>query len=276
MAVVVALATTITRKSKMHMDERKCAYCGSSGPLTREHLWPTSLHARLVDANEQTSNCFWLRRIDKEIEAEPTLRDVCAKCNNGFLSALDGYVCGLFDRYFIQQIDRYSTVEFEFDYHLLKRWLLKVCFNSARIHASRDCFVFDPLLPYIRGDSLEVGRSVQLYAQLTHPSVRKDENGQEFLFHPEDHRVGHVWFDVPGVGRKLLRAVHLRAFSFYLAFYKPGGNSETAQTFSTTFLGLMPKAVLLRPSQPKIALICDGQDAWTSFEAASANSLVFS
>lgn len=258
------------------MDERKCAYCGSSGPLTREHLWPAALHSRLADANDETSNCFWLRRIDKEIEAEPTLRDVCAKCNNGFLSTLDEYICGVFDRHFVRLIERHSTVEFDFDYHLLKRWLLKICFNSARAHTSQDRFVFVPLLPYIRGDSLSVGRSAQLYVQLTYPSLRKDENGQEFLFRPTDHRVGHAWFDVPGVGRKLLRAVHLRAFSFYLAFYKPSGDSAAVQAFSAAFLKLKPEAVLLRPSRPTVTLVCDGEDAWASFEAARVNSLVFS
>jgi hypothetical protein len=107
------------------MDERTCAYCGSSGPLTREHLWPAALHSRLVDANDQKSNRFWLRLIDKDIEGQPTLRDVCAECNNGFLSVLDGHVCDLFDRHFARTVDRYDTVEFVFDYHLLKRWLLR-------------------------------------------------------------------------------------------------------------------------------------------------------
>jgi hypothetical protein len=71
------------------MANRRCAYCGSDGPLTPEHLWPTSLHRRLIDASDDKENQFWLRRLGREIEAEPKLRDVCAKCNNICLSRLD-------------------------------------------------------------------------------------------------------------------------------------------------------------------------------------------
>jgi hypothetical protein len=58
---------------------------------------------------------------------------------------------------------------FDYDYHRLKRWLLKMSFNSARIHAAKDEFVFPPLLPYILGKSESLGRSVQLYVQLSYP-----------------------------------------------------------------------------------------------------------
>jgi hypothetical protein len=54
-----------------------------------------------------------------------------------FLSQLDGYICALFDRYFIYLCQRHATVRFEYDYHRLKRWLLKMSFNSARVHESR-------------------------------------------------------------------------------------------------------------------------------------------
>jgi hypothetical protein len=102
---------------------RLCAYCGSEGTLTREHLWPASLHRRLVEANSQSGNLFWLRRINKEIEGEPTLKDVCVACNNGVLSHLDAYICQLFDRYFARIVQRHERVQFRYDYHLLKRSL---------------------------------------------------------------------------------------------------------------------------------------------------------
>ena len=75
------------------MSNRQCAYCGSSGPLTREYLWPASLHQRLMEANNDPKGLFWLRRANAEIEGEPKLRDVCQACNNGVLSQLDAYIC---------------------------------------------------------------------------------------------------------------------------------------------------------------------------------------
>jgi hypothetical protein len=130
-----------------------CAYCGSNAPLTREHLWPAALHQRLANAREDKSSVFWLAKINKVIPNEPTVRDVCANCNNGILSALDGYICELFDRSFVTILKRYERLEFEYDYHRLKRCLLKICYNSARIH----------------------GRSVQLFCQLAYPAEVPDE-----------------------------------------------------------------------------------------------------
>jgi hypothetical protein len=37
---------------------------------------------------------------------------------------------------------------------------------------------------------------------------------------PDIHRVGHAWFVAQGIGKMMLRAVHLRSFSFYLAFWQ--------------------------------------------------------
>src|SRR5277367_1688101 len=117
---------------------RTCAYCGSDRSLTREHLWPDGLHRRLAEMAVEDNVGFWVAKIGKEIQSEPTVRDVCAACNNGDLSKLVTYICKLFDTHFIHLLERYEKVMFEFDYHLLKRWLLKICFNSARINASID------------------------------------------------------------------------------------------------------------------------------------------
>src|SRR5262249_12994416 len=130
-----------------------CAYCGAEGPLTREHLWPESLRRRLKKANNPKQSIVWLAKIDKEFAADPTIRDVCSTCNNIRLSSLDSYICELFDRYFVHIPERYERVTFDYDYHRLKRWLLKICFNSARINSSKDAFVFPPLLPYMLGHS---------------------------------------------------------------------------------------------------------------------------
>ena len=170
-----------------------CAYCGSNEPLTREHLWPTALHRRVIEARQEKKSLFWLAKIGKEIGSEPTVRDVCALCNNVRLSPLDDYICEAFDRYFVHKYERHAKVEFEYNYHLLKRWLLKTCFNSARIHAAKDEMVFGPLLPYILGTSEAVGRSVQLYAQLAYPASIPEEflepsDPRPSIFYPDMNR----------------------------------------------------------------------------------------
>jgi hypothetical protein len=262
------------------MSERQCAYCGSSGPLTREHLWPASLHRRLTEANDDPKGLFWLRRANAEIEGEPKLRDVCQACNNGALSQLDAYICELFDLYFIHIYRRHAIVRFEYDYHRLKRWLLKMSFNSARVHGSMDLFVYPNLLTYIRGESLSAGRSVQLYVQLSYPGKIPREHlrdpafvGAPIVWEPQDNRVGLVAFSAEGVGRKILRAVHLRSFSFFLAFFDPKGKSAVVSDFSKTFLGRASATVLLSASRDYADLVCDGMDAWQSFYGSRENSL---
>jgi hypothetical protein len=202
--------------------KRLCAFCGSEGSLTREHLWPASLHRRPVAANQNTGNLFWLRRIDREVQGEPTLRDVCDLCNNGVLSDLDAYVCRLFDRYFVRILQRYERVNFEYDYHLLKRWLLKMSYNSARIHNSIDLFAYPGKLPPDRLGGADL---------VDAPST----------WEPQDNRCGHMYFNVAGVGQKVLRAVHLRSYSFFLAFFEPGGKSATLKHFTETFLSIVPR-----------------------------------
>jgi hypothetical protein len=261
--------------------KRLCAYCGSEHLLTREHLWPAALHRRLVVANQNTGSLFWLRRIDREVQGEPTLRDVCKPCNNGVLSTLDEYACSLFDRYCARILQRHEKVIFEYDYHLLKRWLLKMTYNSARMHNSMELFAYPALLPYIKHDSLSAGKSVQLFVQLAYPGTvpcdrfaDADLADAPTLWEPEDNRCGHFDFNVPGVGRKVLRAVHLRSYSFFLAFFEPGEKSATLKHFAETFLRMMSASALLLPSHPRIELVCDGMDAWKSIDAARENKFV--
>jgi hypothetical protein len=119
--------------------------------MTREHLWPAKLHERLLRANSQAQSAFWLRRLEKPIPSEPQIRDVCARCNNGVLSQLDTYICELFDRSFIHIPARYERVTFEYDYHRLKRWLLKISYNSARVHSAPDLEALEGTRPYVLG-----------------------------------------------------------------------------------------------------------------------------
>lgn len=261
--------------------KRLCAYCGSEGPLTREHLWPASLHRRLVAANQHTGSSFWLRRINREVEGEPTLRDVCQVCNNGVLSTLDAYVCNLFDLYCVRIVQRYEKVNFEYDYHLLKRWLLKMSYNSARMHNSLELLAYSALLPYITGGSLSAGRSVQLFVQLAYPGaiprdriVDIDIADAPLIWEPQDNRCGHVDFNIPGVGRKIIRVVHLRSYVFYLAFFEPREKSATLNHFADTFLSMMSASKLLLPSRSRIELVCNGINAWKSIDTARENRFV--
>lgn len=248
-----------------------CSYCEEEKPLTKEHLWPASLHRRNKEANAQQKSIFWLLRLGKEIPSEPQIKDVCEKCNNGVLSDLDGYACDLFDSTFIHLPEYGEEISFSFDYHKLKRWLLKVSYNSARVNKSPDLFGLEALVPYMLGHSYESGKSVQLFVQLSYPeevdakslSIEKDL-GDIIKIYPENNRAGHVLFKAPGIGEKFMRAIHLRSFTFLLAYWKPGGGHAEKNDFEKIFAGKGTGIKLLRPSRQDEKLICNGVGAWES------------
>ena len=148
------------------------------------------------------------------------------------------------------------------------------------MHSSIDSIAYPPILPYINGHSDSVGRSVHLYLQLSYPGRippdrMADPNLQSApaIWEPQDNRVGLVWFDVPGVGRKLLRVVHLRSYSFFLAFFKLNEKAAVAAQFAKEFQSHMPATKLLLASRRYVDLVCDGADAWFSIDGARENAI---
>jgi hypothetical protein len=196
---------------------------------------------------------------------------------------LDGYICILFDRYFSHILAKNQKVRFEYNYHLLKRWLLKMSYNSARVNGSIDLFVYPALLPYINGLSLSRGRSAQLFIQLSYPGPiparERDLLGSEYLdapdvWEPRDNRVGLAWINIPSRGRKLLRTIHLRSYSFLLGFNAPGATSAEARNFADALLTFVPGTKLLTASSSHLDLSCNGVDAWESYFGARQNTIV--
>lgn len=250
-----------------------CAYCKKENKLTKEHLWPNSLHKRLYKANQQSESYFWLSRLQRFIPSEPTIKDVCAHCNNVVLSELDGYICRLFDTDFINIYQFNEKVSFEYDYHLLKRWLLKMSYNSARIHSAHDEKALEVMLPYILGKDDKLGRSVQLFALLTYPEeVKKQEidktitSDEIIVIEPTNHRVGHALFRVPNIGQKILRVVHLRSFSFLMAFWPPAGGKTEQNDFESIITSKMKGLKLLHANKQNVTLECCGLGAWKSIK----------
>src|SRR5688500_3602708 len=98
---------------------RACAYCGKIGvKLTKEHISPASLHRSINTSNLihfGQKNQFYLKKINKIISGEPQVKDVCASCNNGPLSALDDYICKMWDQYFNRIVEHREQVKFEYE-----------------------------------------------------------------------------------------------------------------------------------------------------------------
>ena len=109
------------------------------------------------------------RKPDKVLGAEHVIKDVCAACNSGPLSALDDYARSLYFRFFAKRYQSIKRATFEYDFDKLSKWLLKIGYNSARAAGASDANVFSQYASGIIGSSrlpASVGFSVSLLGQL--------------------------------------------------------------------------------------------------------------
>lgn len=257
------------------IDMQACAYCDvQNTKLTKEHLWPACLHKRIDKANRSyigARNLFYLAKNNRVFLGEPQIKDVCANCNNKTLSVLDAYICKLWDTYFNKIVEASDDVTFLYDYNLLSRWLLKMCFNSSRIHDS-DRIHLTNCRHYILGTSPHP-ENVTIHLQLVKPgSFTADE--REAIraagfpakrYEPRLNRVGHLTYPTrAGVGR-VIRAVHLQSYLFLLHVFPlnvpPDNRRRDLEDFQTN----MPFAVALNADSGGCTAHCEGIDSKESF-----------
>ncbi|ULT55873.1 HNH endonuclease [Neobacillus drentensis] len=134
----------------------KCAYCNNEigGKLvrTKEHVIPNGL-IKLFPDDDVT---FMEKRSFKDNNGL-TIGDVCNLCNNGVLSDLDGYGNKLISDNFMCSFgiaDNYNKeFPFEFNYHLLSRWLLKIAYNYDRMEKSDSAWFKDNINYIMEGEN---------------------------------------------------------------------------------------------------------------------------
>jgi hypothetical protein len=188
---------------------KECAYCGSAGPFTNDHVWP---------------NCF-LNRFGRHAAhfsvrgqqvhgADYAVKDVCKTCNAERLSPLDSYFCLLYDEYFIHLQDFDSTVALHYDFNLLARSLLKIAYSSARQGVS-DAGPLAVLRGFIAGrDSCPM--ELAIFVELVSPTMVPQSDGRICKVMPNMYRSALGQFLGPGGDRILLRVVAVNSYYFHL------------------------------------------------------------
>ncbi len=127
---------------------RACAYCGSGGPLTREHLFP-----EFIMRLHPTYRTYLSASLPGLVTTKsPVVRDVCRLCNNGRLSVLDNYGRSLCSSYLRRFVKPGELGMLSYDFHMLARWLWKVHYNTAR-SGDAGPGTYKALVPYILGDA---------------------------------------------------------------------------------------------------------------------------
>ena len=106
-----------------------CAYCSEDKKATREHIIPKGF----IDHMRATNVLSYADRSPiRSVNSEMTVKDVCADCNNGELSKLDAYALELLMDINNDIQENTKKIYFKYNKDKLIRWLLKICYNSAR------------------------------------------------------------------------------------------------------------------------------------------------
>ncbi|KPH76565.1 MULTISPECIES: hypothetical protein [Bacillaceae] len=133
----------------------ECAYCnnkmGGSLVRTKEHIIPDGL-IKLFPEEDIT----FIKDKSFKDNNGLTIKDVCNICNNGVLSDLDSYGNGIIANHFMCSFgiaDNYNReFQFEFNYHLLSRWLLKIAYNYERVYKSNTKWFKDNVNYILKGE----------------------------------------------------------------------------------------------------------------------------
>jgi hypothetical protein len=193
----------------------ECAYCGKPAKFTREHIWPDCILDRIPPKGIRFSH-----KTKTAHGGDYTIRDVCEKCNNVRLSPLDTYFCNLYDKYFAVAKGENEVVDFQYDYHLLLRTLLKLSYNSARAGFGDDG-TLARTVPYILGTDLTrpvVSLLAQLATTTSILSVDPDGQVKTQVFAPQGiYRLAVLQTSDGGLNERfLIRLVGVNSFRFFL------------------------------------------------------------
>lgn len=129
----------------------KCAYCGNQATATKEHI----ISSGILDLFPECYLTFDEMR--NVIHAsDPMVKDVCADCNNNRLSYIDNYAKHLVQKYFLQKYEADATLEFQYDYTMVQKMLLKYAFNDLRSRKDDSSFFNKPILNFLLDENNRV------------------------------------------------------------------------------------------------------------------------
>lgn len=187
-----------------------CAYCGFSGGLTKEHIWPKALIQKYESLKTYNP------RTNKYYIGDAVVKDVCAKCNNDRLSSLDSYLSGLYDKFLGRLIEQGESAELEYNYELLLRSLLKISFNSSRASQhEKSKALHQTLAQFILSGGYHP--KVMLRLQIVTNSRRINlTEGTEDVLSPLAMRCAMSGYDGPLSHRFLVRMIAINSYWFYL------------------------------------------------------------
>ena len=238
---------------------RKCAYCGSVGKLSKEHVWPSCFLERL-----EGSHAHYSPKSGKVHGGDYIVCDVCECCNNEKLSPLDSYFCKLYDLYFSNPRGLNEEVLFEYEYDLLARVLLKIAFNTARSAGSETS-------PFIRAtDYILYGNKrptgISIIGELVSPTFIADTKDTVHVkeIRPTMYRSSLAQLKTPHGYTVLLRIIAVNSFFFHLLITREPSNQTIFNRAVRELINHVSGTVLLKPECKSVILRTSPQDSLSS------------
>lgn len=238
---------------------RKCAYCGAVGKLSKEHVWPSSFLKR-----HEGNHAHYSPKSGKVHGGDYIVCDVCECCNNEKLSPLDSYFCELYDLYFSIPRGFDEVVLFEYDYDLLVRVLLKIAYNTAR-SAGSETSPFIRTTDYIlHGNKRPTG--IAVIGELVSPTVIADAKDAAHVkeISPPPYRSVLCQSLTPHGSAVLLRLIAVSSFYFHLLIIREPLKQAIFNRAVQEFLDYIPGTVLLKPMCKNIIMRTSPQDGLSS------------
>jgi hypothetical protein len=189
-----------------------CAYCGKSAALTREHIWPDSLIERYKGM------LTYSKKEQKLYKGDPTIKDVCAHCNNVILSKLDAYLLSLYDKHFERILQPGEPASLSYDYEMLLRVLLKISYNSSRANASEKTIkTHKAFAPFILNGGYCPPVQIRLQIVTASRAINLNKDTEKLL-EPRILRCAEIAYDGQLSHRFSIRMVGINCFWFFLIF----------------------------------------------------------
>jgi hypothetical protein len=248
---------------------KQCAYCDSLDRLTKEHVIPswyvqTPGEALVFNAKKPLSHR----------KGEMLIKDVCQSCNNGVLSKLDAYGKLLWDHFFSRAVYHGETVPFEFDRSLLLRWLLKLSFNSARVH-NADVSVLSTFRSAILGRD-ELPANLRCFVHLISPAefgskgepspATRDNANADMLLMPHWFRITQLRMPISCIAEVMQRAVIINSFCF--ALFSQESQRELDRNVldecCDLWMSRQAGAIEIKSQSSRLNLTANGEDAAAS------------
>lgn len=129
----------------------KCAFCGKNDKGTKEHI----ISCSVLDLFPECYITFDEKR-KKIYQDDPIIKDVCAECNNNKLSYIDSYAKYIVEKYFISKYEENSRIDFEYDYVLIQKVLLKYAFNDIRSRKDDISFFDSDVIEYLLDENNKI------------------------------------------------------------------------------------------------------------------------